>query len=89
MTDKPENPQAFPVTGSVAHNSEWDTTEGMTLHDYFISHCPLTYSEAWRIWTSTRDFSGLTSGTERGLFLMFYAELRCDYADAMLKARAE
>lgn len=80
MTNQPEKPQAFP--------SDYNARRGMTLRDYFATHCPLTYSEAWKIWTA-REFKTLGEQSEHGPFLAFYAGLRCDYADAMLKARTE
>lgn len=37
MSDKPENPQAFPTPGYATSNTAFSGTEGMTMRDYFAA----------------------------------------------------
>lgn len=81
---------AFPELGNVGHNSDWQSESGMSLRDWFASHCPLTFSEAWSIWTNVERVpfdKTMQDGGEREDFLSFYAQLRFEYADAMIVGR--
>lgn len=86
----PENPSAFPMLGSVAHNSEWDIDHGMTLRDYFATHAP----------APSEDRMQTERGIDRNRNLYnephkpkprdddeIRATLAYRYADAMLSAR--
>mgnify|MGYP001588333858 CR=1 FL=1 len=62
---------------------EWDyisstraEANGMLLRDYFAAHCPITIEDAGNF---NRGYTGD--------FMDFYAKIRIQYADAMLKAR--
>ena len=59
---------------------------GMSLHDYFAAHCPITQPEAVEI---ANDLNVLIDA-ERNLegLMRWYADLRVRYADAMLAARS-
>lgn len=58
------------------HNLEiYHAQEGMTLRDYFMAHCPIT-------WDQAQDYN--TGGEDE---MAFFCKLRVEYANAMLKER--
>lgn len=82
MTDKPENPPAFPFKPEYNDNGASQVYEGMTLRDYFAAHCPMTIVEFGH---------GLEAigheDASADQMLTAFARIRYNYADAMLKAR--
>lgn len=74
--------------------------EGMSLRQYYATHCPISMSEAYEIWSGNRESSdsnnpkfrdsmmsiGLRRGTERLGFFEWWALMRYEYADAMVAA---
>lgn len=56
------------------------------MRDMLAIECKLTVSEAWAIWTG-RPIENMGVRSEREGFWDFYAILRYEYADAMLKQR--
>ena len=84
MTDKPENPQAFPIPAD--DKAGWHSQEGMTLRDYFAG-------EALKGFCSNdakhqRAVEHSRNGIGAAISDIFSKEAY-DYADAMLKARAK
>ncbi len=73
---------AFPIVG------QWGVSEqGMTLRDYFAAHSPITLTDAV-------EFLDTYGGEVTGPWppkevLRTLADLRIEYANAMLKARDE
>ena len=76
MTDKPENPQAFPIPAD--DKAGWHSTEGMTLRDYFAGKALAGFFA-----------SALRPIQDRDEDLAHDAEFVYRVADAMLKARME
>ena len=91
MTDKLNNPQVFPELERLKAG-EVEVVKviekGITLRDYFATHCPIGMLEAWAVWTK-RSYKELAKESEREGFFAFWAMLRNEYADAMLKERAK
>lgn len=81
MTNKPENPPAFPLLESTDEygGRNYDKQEGMPLRDYFASHAPISLGDA------IREFENENVTWER--ILKRLAQMRFAYADAMLKER--
>jgi hypothetical protein len=52
---------------------------GMSLQDYFAAHCPITLTEFLIGWTKTKESTGSEAMSR-------FAELRIEYADAMIAA---
>lgn len=64
--------------------------EGMTLRDYFAAHAPITMKEVWGIWSTSRPFEEtIGKADERRAFLHFFATIRGEYADAMIRGRSK
>lgn len=82
MTDKPENPPAFP---SVSIDRNWNNgepmyTEGMTLRDYFAGQALQCVQGSY----GTMDFDNTEHDRKTHAFIAKHAY---GIADAMLKAR--
>jgi hypothetical protein len=71
--------QAFPSPAPIHPNA---TNGGMTLRDYFAAHAPVTLEDVMEF-GFTRD--GGRKGREN--FMVMWAKLRYEYADAMIAAR--
>lgn len=78
MTQKLDNPQAFP---HVVPDDWRSVTEGMTLRDYFAAHCPIGFETYLKGLSPAMIEKGITAALES------YVTARFQYADAMLKAR--
>lgn len=89
MNDDNTGGPAFPAmevrthdTGDIVHNA----SQGMTLHDYFAAHAPITLDDAVQFLDT---YGGEVVGPwPPQKVLQTLADLRVEYADAMLKARA-
>ena len=82
MGDKPENPPAFPLLLPKANSY----SAGMTLRDYFATHCPFTLSDAMKMIEGTDTPEDMTDVE----FLMnTFAKARWYYADEMLEERVK
>lgn len=73
---------AFPSPGVVLIGNDdapyqQGAYEGMTLRDYFAAHCPISFDESENYNLNAEDA------------IVFYANVRYEYADAMLRARAK
>lgn len=84
MTEKPENPNAFPMPGlsGLPNGQFMHGDHGMGLRDYFAAHCPITLTEFISGWKP----QGVADSTE---VIAAYVEFRGRYADAMLAERAK
>jgi hypothetical protein len=87
VTEKEDGGPAFPIEGKLKVDSYGDVVgfvidhqRGMTLRDYFAAHCPITFTEFLKGWKRPDD-----ANTEAAFDR--FAELRLEYAAAMLKAR--
>lgn len=74
----------YMINGKIVNN-------GLSRRDWFATHAPLSMKEAWAIWTDhkkrpMREMLG--AGSERSPFLEWFAAMRFEYADAMLKEAA-
>lgn len=72
---------------------------GMTLREFYAAHCPMTMDQAYDIWCNdrrspmpgtegyrdSRMYEGLREGKERVAFFEWWALMRFEYADAMIK----
>jgi len=68
----PSVPESWePYTSAIGASS------GMTMRDYFMAHCPIT-------WDQAQDYN--TGGEDE---ITFFCKLRIEYADAMLAERAK
>jgi hypothetical protein len=74
--------QAFPVPGlSQLPNDQFiHPYGGMTLRDYHAAHCPISFTEFLGGWKRAKE-----AATDEAL--LRFAQLRHDYADAMIAAR--
>lgn len=87
MTDKPNNPQAYPllIEGPTPQNGhQQDYHEGMTLRDYFAGQVDVS---AYRPAETFKDANG--RAPTGGELAEFIAKIRMVEADAMLKERAK
>jgi hypothetical protein len=82
---------AFPVPAQVK-------SEGMRMREYYAAHCPMTMSDAYEIWAGQRHERRagdsvmslqLRRADERGGFMRWWAQMRFEYADAMIKTNRE
>lgn len=85
MSDKPENPPAFPEAsfnriGDVSHGT---TYSGMTLRDYFAAHAPISLELFLNGLSREQQDKGMA------YILQMFAIARGQYADAMLAERAK
>jgi hypothetical protein len=78
MTDKPENPLAFPSTGEGFGNPKYSAL-GMTLRDYFAGQALVS--------AANNPTNAKCAITENRRMTGYVAELCYLYADEMLKAR--
>jgi hypothetical protein len=77
MVDRPEEETiVFHMPAPAVH----DSGLGISLHDYFAAHCPITFTEFLLGWKRAKE-APMDEALGR------FAELRHEYADAMLKAR--
>ena len=83
MTDKPENPPAFPVpiAISAADDIYYSSETGMTLRDYAVIH----YSAA--IMGNIESSNAIIEGREPEEAADILAKVSAIFADAMLKER--
>lgn len=75
---------AFPVA-TVDGYSQY----GMTLRDYFAAHAPITVQDAMVVCGIDSNSIGTSPRNRRVLVMEALAEMRADYADAMLAERAK
>ena len=85
MTDKPENPQAFPWNQHQNADGTWDQggEQGMTLRDYAV----INYSKA--MMGNTEFFNYIVEDREPEDAADVLAKVATVFADAMLKARSK
>lgn len=83
MNKKNTGGPAFPSHGSMGEVAH----EGMTLRDYFAAHAPITLTDAVEFLDT---YGGEVVGPWRPeKVLQTLAELRVEYADAMIAARSQ
>ncbi len=83
MTDKPDNPLAFPFHNPY-YDGNWNKdfgSGGMTLRDYFAAHCPMTL-ETYLMGVDKSKIQTWKTADALGSF----ANARYQYAQAMLKS---
>jgi hypothetical protein len=81
MTEKPENPLAFPFA---ENGNPFGNYHGMTLRDYLAAHAPITLADVYHTFFDNKPDIG-EPNTE--LLMKAFAKVRYQYADAMLEAR--
>jgi len=84
MSDKDNGGPAFP-TGKCVGDT-WVQEGGMTMHDYYAAHAPITFADAHAQWYADPDREPCTKPTV-GDVMKHLAAMRIVYADAMLKER--
>lgn len=92
MTNNPKNGgPAFPGQPLGADGLPVDeAATGMSLRDWYATHCPITVQEAWGGWCSEKSYpfdSKFQLQRERVGFWPWFSMLRFEYADAMLAER--
>jgi len=85
MTDKPENPPAFPQNEFSAHTAFTHDNLGMTLRDYFASHALAGMAANEAISGATEEICKRSGITPAQMFAIGSYE----YADAMLAQRTK
>lgn len=76
--------ESYMINGRIVNN-------GISRREWFAAQAPITMKQAWSLWAdgSRLPFGKTVAGeTERRPFMQFFAELRFEYADAMLKEAA-
>lgn len=74
---------AFPIPNDPRPGA-YEAHPGMSLRDYFAATAPITMAEVVQYY---RRYPHINVDVERGAFLSLMADLRYQYADAMLAAR--
>ena len=92
MSEQIDNPPAFP-TGAARQFKNIEGrrelapaigSEGMTLRDYFAANAPITLADVYHTFFENKPDIG---NPNKELLIKCFAEIRYQYADAMLKAR--
>lgn len=83
---------AFPPLTSRKYDNFGDkVAPGISRREWFATHAPISMKEAWSIWTDHKKRTmadTLGAASEREPFLQWFASLRYEYADAMLRETA-
>jgi hypothetical protein len=82
---------AFPVHGGYEGDDPRNLIlgGGMTLRDYFAAKAPITVDDAMLACGVIAHSIGMIPRTQRIVVLAALAEMRADYADAMIAERAK
>lgn len=87
QVDMPGDASAFPTA---AHIGDMGVTEGgLTVRQYYAARAPITVEEAMLAVGATSSNLGMLSCDERKCVMAGLAQLRFDYADAMVRESAE
>lgn len=83
-----EGGPAFPNLATSFVDREGDTqyqsTSGMSARDYFIAHAPISVDDAMLACGWTASCLGVLSRQERIVVMAALAQMRADYADAVI-----